>query len=49
MREASRWDHHSRIVMTVLIATIATKKVIPNMAKESILTAGSNRILFCGS
>ena len=30
-------DHHSRRVITVLMATMATKKVIPKVAKESML------------
>lgn len=37
MREADERNHHPRMVITVLIATMATKKVIPKVAKESIL------------
>lgn len=41
MREADERNHHPRMVITVLIATMATKKVIPKVAKESILIADS--------
>lgn len=38
-RGGLEWHHHSRRVMTVLMATMVTKKVMPNVAKDSMIAA----------